>query len=103
MQIVCYLGFKEVIIIGMYHRYQYTGQPNETKTLDGLGPNHFSPDYFGGGQAWDNPDPANSEESYRIARAGFEKAGRRIIDATHDGACTIFEKYDYRQLFGLDK
>ena len=103
LQVAYYLGFKEVIIIGMDHRYEYTGKPNETQWLDGSDPNHFSPDYFGGGQAWDNPDLANSEESYRIARAEFENVGQRIIDATHEGACTIFEKEDYRKLFGLEK
>lgn len=89
------------IIIGMDHRYEYTGAPNEAKRLDGPDPNHFSPDYFGGGQTWDNPDLTKSEESYRIARAEFEKDGRRIIDATLDGACSVFEKADYRQLFGV--
>lgn len=101
LQVAYYLGFKEVIIIGMDHRYEYTGAPNEPKRLDGPDPNHFSPDYFGGGQTWDNPDLNQSEESYRIARAEFEKAGRRIIDATLNGACTVFEKADYRQLFGI--
>ncbi len=100
LQIAYFLGFKEVIIIGMDHRYEYTGQPNETHRLDGPDPNHFSPIYFGHGQTWDNPDLAHSEESYRIARAEFEKDGRRIIDATLDGACKIFEKADYRQVFG---
>jgi len=101
LQIAYFLGFKEVVIIGMDHRYEYTGAPNEACRLDGPDPNHFSPGYFGGGQTWDNPDLANSEESYRIARAEFEKDGRRIIDATLDGACTIFEKAEYRQVFGL--
>lgn len=102
LQIAHYLGFKEVVIIGMDHRYEYSGAPNEARRLDGPDPNHFSPDYFGGGQTWDNPDLAHSEESYRIARTEFEKDGRRIIDATLDGACTIFEKADYRQVFGLN-
>lgn len=101
LQIAHYLGFKEVIIIGMDHRYEYSGAPNEARRLDGPDPNHFSPDYFGGGQTWDNPDLAHSEESYSIARVEFEKDGRRIIDATLDGACTIFEKADYRQIFGV--
>ena len=103
LQVAYYLGFREVVIVGMDHRYEYTGKPNEAQRLDGSDPNHFSPDYFGGGQTWDNPDLVNSEESYRVARAEFEKAGRRIIDATCDGACTIFEKADYRQIFGLYK
>jgi hypothetical protein len=101
LQIAYHLGFSEAVIIGMDHRYEYSGAPNEARRLDGPDPNHFSPDYFGGGQTWDNPDLANSEESYRIARAEYEKDGRRIIDATLDGACTIFEKADYRQIFGI--
>ncbi len=102
LQIIYYLGFKEVIIIGMDHRYEYSGVPNETCRMNGPDPNHFSADYFGGSQTWDNPDLARSEESYRFARAEYEKDGRRIIDATLDGACTIFEKANYRQIFGMN-
>jgi hypothetical protein len=102
-QIAYYLGFKEIIVIGMDHRYDYSGPPNEACRLDGPDPNHFSPDYFGNGQTWDNPDLAHSEESYRIARVEFEKDGRRIIDATLNGACSIFEKADYRKVFGVSQ
>lgn len=101
LQIAHYLGFQEVVIIGMDHRYAFTGAPNATARLDGPDPNHFSPNYFGGGQTWDNPDLTHSEESYRIARAEYAKDGRRIIDATLDGACTLFEKADYRELFAV--
>ncbi len=103
LQIAYYLGFQEVIIIGMDHRYTYTGEPNETTRLDGPDPNHFCSEYFGGGQTWDNPDLARAEEYYRIGRAEYERVGRRIIDATVDGACRIFEKEDYRRIFGLIK
>lgn len=99
LQIAFFLGFDEVVIIGMDHRYQYEGKPNEARRLDGDDPNHFMPNYFGGGQEWDNPDLKKSEESYRIARAEFEKAGRRVLDATVGGACPIFEKTDYKKLF----
>ena len=101
LQIARYLGFNEVVIIGMDHRYEYSGLPNETQRLQGADPNHFSPEYFGGGQSWDNPDLVNSEASYLIARGEFEREGRRIIDATLGGACAVFEKEDYRKLFGL--
>jgi hypothetical protein len=100
LQVAHYLGFKEVIIIGMDHRYRYTGAPNEVCRLDGPDPNHFSPEYFSG-LTWDNPDLAKSEESYRIARAEYERDGRCIVDATVNGACTVFQKADYRQIFGL--
>jgi hypothetical protein len=100
LQIAYFLGFREVVLIGLDHRYKFVGQPNEARTLDGPDPNHFSENYFGHGQTWDNPDLKNSEESYRIARAEYEKDGRRIVDATLDGACTVFDKADYRDIFG---
>ncbi len=101
LQVAYYLGFKEVVIVGMDHRYTYHGQPNETHLLPGDDPNHFAPDYFGG-QRWDNPDLANSESSYKLARKVFEADGRRIIDATLNGACTIFEKQPYTEVFKSD-
>lgn len=99
LQIAFFLGFSEIVIIGMDHRFEYVGHPNESNIIQGQDPNHFSPSYFGGGQSWDNPDLVKSEESYRIARAEFERDGRRIIDATVNGACLVFEKADYRCLF----
>lgn len=101
LQIAFYMGFGEIIIIGMDHRYDYEGSPNESRVMDGPDLNHFSPDYFGGGQKWDNPDLEHSEESYRIAQRVFSDHGRKIIDATLDGACTIFPKRDYKGMFGL--
>jgi hypothetical protein len=103
LQIAYFLGFSEVVIIGMDHRYQFTGQPNDTRRLEGPDPNHFCPEYFGGGQKWDNPDLEKSVESYQIARAEFEKDGRKILDATVGGACTIFEKINYKNYFGVEK
>lgn len=98
LQVAYYLGFQEVVIIGMDHRYTYHGAPNETHLLQGNDPNHFAPNYFGG-QLWDNPDLAHSEESYRIARQVYETDGRRIVDATLNGACTVFEKQPYTSIF----
>ncbi|MEM7708754.1 MAG: 6-hydroxymethylpterin diphosphokinase MptE-like protein [Pseudomonadota bacterium] len=100
LQIAYHMGFQEVFIIGMDHRYVYRGAPNEARVLKGTDPNHFDPQYFGGGQEWNNPDLDRSEESYRIARREFEQAGRRIYDATDGGACNVFEKIDHRAVFG---
>src|SRR3546814_20550527 len=83
----------------MDHRYEYTGDPNQTQVLDGPDLNHFSSAYFGHGQHWDNPDLAHSEESYRIASAEYERDGRRIIAHPLDGACDIFQKVDLRTLW----
>ena len=98
LQVAYFLGFSQVVLIGMDHRYQYTGQPNEASQLVGPDPNHFSTDYFSG-QQWDNPDLTRSEESYRIAKEVFEQDGRSVVDATVGGACKIFSKVNYKAIF----
>jgi len=101
LQVCYYLGFQQIVIIGMDHDYIFSGEPNERKVLQDADPNHFSPDYFGYGQKWDNPDLIKSEEYYRIARTVFEGDGRSIVDATVNGKCDVFEKRDYKQFFSL--
>jgi hypothetical protein len=98
LQIAFYLGFKQVIIIGMDHRFSYIGKPNEEKLHAGSDKNHFSADYFKD-QQWDNPDLVNSERYYSIARAVYEENGREIIDATVNGACNVFKKVNYGSVF----
>ncbi|MCG7647564.1 DUF115 domain-containing protein [Alteromonas sp. Cnat3-28] len=98
LQIAFYLGFSKVVIIGMDHRFSYEGKPNEEKLHVGDDMNHFTTGYFKG-HKWDNPDLVNSERYYKIAKTVFEQNGREIIDATVDGACPIFKKMNYEQLF----
>ena len=99
LQLAYYMGFGQVVIIGMDHLFQQDGAANEAVVRSGPDINHFDPEYFAAGQAWDNPDITESEVSYRAARLAFEKDGREIIDATVAGHCTIFNKSDYRDIF----
>lgn len=101
LQVAYHLGFSQVILIGLDHRYSFDGRPGEAKVMKRADPNHFSHDYFARGQSWDNPELEKSEFHYRAAREAFEADGRRIIDATLEGACTIFEKADYKRLFSF--
>lgn len=99
LQVAYHLGFKEVVLIGLDHRYAFQGAPNESRVMQGADPNHFSDRYFGYGQSWDNPDLEQSEVSYRAALEAFHSDARRVLDATVDGACTVFPKADHRRLF----
>lgn len=101
LQFAYHLGFDDVVLIGLDHRYAYEGQPNETRVMDGDDPNHFSGAYFGHGQNWDNPDLAESEQSYRAALEAYRQSGRSLRDATVQGACTVFPKADYRRVFSI--
>jgi len=99
MQLAYYMGFSEVILIGVDHHFVTQGNPNKEVVSQGADPNHFHPDYFGKGIRWNLPDLKRSEGSYRLAKQVFESDGRRIIDATVGGKLTIFPKADYRHHF----
>lgn len=98
LQIAFYMGFSEVVLIGLDHRYEFNGDPNKADVIAGPDPNHFSPEYFGFGKTWDNPDLQNAERSFAKAREVYERSNRRIYDATVNGACTVFEKISYKDL-----
>jgi len=99
LQIAYYMGFDEVILIGVDHRFSTQGQPNRTIVSQGADPDHFSPAYFGQGFAWQLPDLARSERAYRRANAAFTAAGRTVRDATVGGNLAVFPKADYASLF----
>jgi Protein of unknown function DUF115 len=92
MQLAYYMGFSEVILIGVDHRFAVSGTPNQLVESTGPDTSHFDPRYFPKGFKWQLPDLENSEVAYRLARKSFEEDGRRIVDATVGGALTIFPK-----------
>jgi len=100
LQLAYHLGFSEVILIGVDHSFATKGTPNTTIESQGDDPNHFSAAYFGKGFRWQLPDLETSELAYRMARKAYEADGRRILDATVGGKLDIFEKVEYKSLFG---
>ena len=99
LQVAYYLGFQEVILVGVDHNYVTQGKPNATVASQGDDPNHFSPGYFGKGFRWQLPDLETSERGYRLARQAYAAAGRRVLDATVGGKLAVFPKVDYNSLF----
>lgn len=99
MQIAYYMGFQEVVLIGVDHSFSTQGPKNAEVVSQGDDPNHFHPGYFGKGFRWHLPDLENSERSYRLAKQAFEADGRKIVDATVGGKLQVFEKVDYDSLF----
>jgi len=99
MQLAYYMGFSEVILIGLDHNFQDKGTPNKTEVRSGDDNNHFHPNYFPKGMKWQLPDLLRSELAYAKAKEAFETDGRRFVDATVGGKCDVFEKVDYKSLF----
>ena len=98
LQIIYYMGFSEVIIIGLDHNFKTkTNIPNtEELRNEEKDENHFHPNYFPKGSKWETPDLTSSEYYYNVANKIFNKKKRRIIDCTINGKCPIFEKGDIR-------
>ena len=95
LQAAYYMGFQEVILIGVDHNFVTQGKPNTTITSTGDDPNHFHPGYFGQGFRWQLPDLETSEIAYHMAKEAYQKDGREILDATVGGKLTVFPKVDY--------
>jgi hypothetical protein len=98
LQIIYYMGFTKVIIIGMDHNFstKSKNRPNKMEVREEEEDvNHFHPNYFPKGSKWETPDLKSSEYFYKIARKEYEKDGRQIIDCTIGGKCEVFEKDDY--------
>lgn len=91
MQIAYYMGFRDILLVGVDHSFKYEGAPNQENVLEGNDPNHFHPDYFKG-HSWNNPDLVRSEHAYKLARAMYEAHQRRIINLTPGTKETAFEK-----------
>lgn len=94
LQIIYYMGFKEVYIVGMDHRFSQhvPGLENRESVIAGDDIDHFHPRYFGHGQSWDLPDLKNSEISYKAALDAYRQDNRKIYDCTINGKCDVFPK-----------
>lgn len=99
IQLAYHMGFDEVVLIGVDHSFKTKGDPNQTVISQGDDPDHFNAGYFGKGFRWQIPDLDTSEIGYAMARAAYQRAGRRIVDATIGGKLTVFPKVDYNSLF----
>lgn len=94
LQLAYFMGFAEVVLLGVDHRFTISGRPNELVTSTSDDADHFDAGYFGPGISWQRPDLDASERSFRIAKREFEAVGRRVVDATVDGNLRVFPKVD---------
>ena len=75
LQLAYFMGFEEVVLLGLDHRFSAKGTPNKTETLtQEADRDHLHPSYFPKGTKWQLPDLTRSEVAYRRARTAFERA-----------------------------
>ncbi len=95
LEVAFYMGFEEVILIGVDHTYSKKGDPGKPIRSAEADKDHFDPTYFGPGAIWQLPNYVTMEEGYKRAKALFEGDGRRIVDGTLGGKLQIFPKVDF--------
>lgn len=95
LQIAYWQGFRRVGLIGVDHRYQFEGRPNQELQAGSVDPNHFDPSYFSNVR-WNAPDLERSEMAYRLAKTAFEADGGEIINLTPESALEVFQRENWQ-------
>jgi len=99
MQLAYFMGFEQVILIGVDHSFATKGDPHQVVVTQSKDLNHFDSNYFGKGFRWQLPDLERSELSYRLAKFHYERNNRKIFDATLQGNLDVFTKVEFKDLF----
>lgn len=92
MQLAYFLGFKEVVLVGVDHSFTSSGRAHQESRSKGADVNHFDPSYFGKNVVWQFPDLIESELNYTIAREFYRINRREIVDGTVGGQLQVFRK-----------
>jgi hypothetical protein len=101
LQLAYYMGFRQVILVGLDHNYVDKGIPSNTELRTAAqDESHFHPNYFPRGSRWQLPDLLRAEIDFELARRAFAKDGREILDATIGGKCQVFPKVEFQSVLG---
>jgi len=104
MQVLAYLGFNPIYLIGVDMSYSRpesvmaTNARDWTSTADD-DPNHFDPRYFGHGRKYHNPRMDETKERYERAREFYSHRGVEIVNAGVGGELDVFPRVPFRSLF----
>ena len=90
LELAYWMGFANVLLVGVDHRYMWNGAWETVQHSNGDDPNHFLPNYHLPNEIWQPPNLARMEKGYMLARDAFAKAGRRIINLTPNSALNVF-------------
>ncbi|MFC3714807.1 6-hydroxymethylpterin diphosphokinase MptE-like protein [Luteimonas soli] len=102
MQLAYYMGFDQVVLLGMDFSYSIPGDHSQSGNhihSQGDDPNHFHKDYFGKGKTWKDPRLGRVLRSYHRAKFAFESEGRSMVNGTEGGRLELFDRVSFSSLF----
>jgi len=97
LEIAYFMGFSEVILIGVDHSFADKGLGGTAVLAQESDQNHFSPDYFGPGTVWQLPNYTVMEQGYTQMKKLFKENGRNVVDATVGGRLKVFPKVIFEE------
>jgi len=97
LQLAYWMGFKVALLIGVDHKYNIKGAPNELVSASEYTGNHFCEDYYMPGEVMNNPDLVRSAEAFELAKAQYRKSRRRIVNLNPDSGLDVFPKESWRK------
>jgi hypothetical protein len=98
MQIAYYMGFREVILIGIdfdFDTKHTTGSKEYSRSgvlISGGGLNHFHRDYRLPGEMWTVPQLDKQKAAFKCAQKLFEANGRIIVNASRKTKLNVFRQ-----------
>jgi hypothetical protein len=103
LQILAYLGFTKIYLLGVDLEYQRKtsvmihNRRDLTATADD-DPDHFDPRYFGVGRKYHQPRMEETVAKFRQAREFFQARGVQVVNAGVGGRLDLFERVDLRSV-----
>lgn len=108
LQLAYHMGIREVVLIGVDFSFQvpaertvdtrFTSEVYRNAIVSHGERNHFHPDYRRPGETWTMPRLDLHTCAFRTARATFEQAGGRLVNASRRTALTVLTRVDFDEL-----
>jgi len=108
IQILVYIGFKEVYLVGVDLDYKVQNQAKNLdnrhlESTDDNDPNHFDPRYFGSGRKYHIPRMDETFEKFKEAKDFCDSNGVKVYNSTIGGKLEVFPRVDFRSLFNYSQ
>ena len=97
LQLALYMGFANIVLLGIDHNYAREITSNNKIVLRGNNEDHFFKEARKKGFLYYE----GVEYAYRLAKREAEKRGVRIVNATRGGELNIFERISLEEALGL--
>lgn len=108
IQILHYMGFEEIYLLGLDHDY---GIPANSKirnkrdiqASENNDSNHFDPRYFGTNKKYHVPHLEETEEKYKEALSFSNMNNFKIYNSTLGGKLEVFERVDFDKVLNFSE